>query len=67
MRFHEVDVLGIYVAPIVLLMLAAWLVLVVARRVGSRFGLLQAIWHPALFEFSLYVIVLSVLVLAVAH
>jgi protein AaeX len=66
LRFHEVDVLGVYVAPIVLFMLAAWLVLVVVRRFAARFGFLLLPWHPALFEFNIYIIVLSLLVLAAA-
>jgi len=66
-RFHEIDVLGVYVAPIALLMLAAWLAMIAARRGAARFGLLRSTWHPALFEFNVYIIVLSLLVLGVAH
>jgi protein AaeX len=36
------------------------------RRVASRYGLLRRVWHPALFVFSVYVIVLSSIVLAIA-
>ena len=63
MRFVEIDILGVYVAPISLLMVAAWLVTVAARQVASRVGLLRHIWHPALFVFSLYIMVLSAMVL----
>ena len=67
MRFSEIDLLGVYVAPISLLMLAAWVVTVAMRRVASRFGVLDHVWHPALFVFAFYMIVLSCLVLIAAR
>lgn len=67
MKFFEINLLGVYVAPISVLMLAAWLVTVVARRIASRFGLLRHVWHPALFVFSVYIIVLSSMVLVIAR
>jgi len=66
MPFREVDMFGIYVAPIAVLMLVAWLLLVVIRRVADRCGLTYEAWHPALFNAALYLILLSVLVLALA-
>jgi len=59
MRFTEIDLLGVYVAPITLLMVGAWLVTMALRRVAVRFGLLDHVWHPALFVFAIYMIVLS--------
>lgn len=67
MSFTEVDLFGVYVAPISVLMVAAWLVTIPLRQVASRFGLLRYIWHPALFVFAVYMIVLSSLVLLLAH
>jgi hypothetical protein len=66
MPFREVDLFGIYVAPIAVLMLLAWLLLLVIRRVADRCGLTYEVWHPALFNAALYLILLSVLVLALA-
>jgi hypothetical protein len=66
-RFTEINLFGVYVAPISLTIVAAWLVLIGLRRVAARFGLLQYVWHPALFTFSLYMIVLSSMVLLVAR
>ena len=66
MRFTEINVFGVYVAPISLLMVAAWLVMIALRRIANRFGLLRHVWHPALFEFAVYVIVLSSTTLIVA-
>jgi hypothetical protein len=67
MRFVEVDVLGVYVAPISLMMVAAWLALIALRRVADHFGLLRYVWHPALFVFAVYMITLSSIVLIVAR
>ena len=59
MRFTEIDLFGVYVAPISVLMVAAWLVTIALRRVAGYFGLLRHVWHPALFVFAVYLIVLS--------
>jgi hypothetical protein len=67
MRFAEIDLFGVYVAPISLIMVAAWLVLIALRRGADHFGLLRHVWHPALFVFAVYVSVLSCLVLVVAR
>ena len=67
MSFAEVNLFGVYVAPISLMMAAAWLVLIALRRVADHFGLLRHVWHPALFVFAVYMIVLSSIVLIVAR
>ena len=67
MKFVEVDLLGVYVAPISVMMVAAWFVTMVLRRGAGRFGLLAYVWHPALFMFAVYIIVLSSIVLAVSR
>jgi hypothetical protein len=67
LKFFEIDLFGVYVAPISLLMVTAWIITVGSRRLASRFGLLQHVWHPALFVFSIYIIVLSSMVLVIAH
>jgi hypothetical protein len=67
LRFVEIDLLGVYVAPIALLMLAAWLVTIGLRWTAARYGLLRHVWHPALFVFAVYMIVLSSMVLAIAR
>ena len=66
MSFAEVNLYGVYVAPISLMMVAAWLIVVGLRRMAAHFGLLQQVWHPALFTFAVYIITLSSIVLLVA-
>ena len=67
MKFVEVNLLGVYVAPISIMMVAAWFVTMVLRRAAGRFGLLAYVWHPALFVFTVYVIVLSLIVLVISR
>ena len=67
MRFVEIDLFGVYVAPISVMMLAAWFILVALRRVAYHFGLLRRVWSPALFVLAVYAIVLSSIVLIIAH
>ena len=67
MKFTEINVFGVYVAPISVMMAAAWLILVSLRRVANHFGLLRHVWHPALFEIAAYVIVLSSIVILVGR
>jgi hypothetical protein len=65
MSYAEVNLFGVYVAPISLMMLAAWAILVPLRGVAGRVGLFRHVWHPALFTFAAYVIVLALVVLLV--
>jgi hypothetical protein len=64
MSFAEIDLFGVYVAPIAPMMLAAWLVTMAMRRVADRYGVLRHVWHPALFVFAVYVIVLAAILFA---
>jgi hypothetical protein len=67
MRFTEINLFGVYVAPISLFMVAAWLITTALRRIANRSGLLRYVWHPALFVFAVYIMVLasSILIFAV--
>ena len=67
MRLAEINMFGVYVAPISMMMVVTWLVTIALRGFASRFDLLRYVWHPALFVFSVYIIILSSLVLIVAR
>jgi hypothetical protein len=67
MRFNEINLFGLYVAPIVMILGIAWLAFVIVRRTTNRFRPLQHVWHPALFELSVYVIIVSSIVLMMAR
>jgi len=63
MRFTEIDLFGVYVAPLSLMLVAAWAITIALRRFGAQFGVLRHVWHPALFVLAIYMIVLSSIVL----
>jgi hypothetical protein len=63
----EIDLFGVYVAPMSLMLVAVWLVTVGLRRLAAGFGLLRRVWHPALFMSAVYMIVLSSIVLGFAQ
>ncbi len=67
MRFTDINLFGVYVAPISIMMIEAWLITIVLRRVVGHWGLLRHVWHPALFVFAVYVIVLSFFILIVTE
>lgn len=67
MRFTEIDLFGVYVAPMSMMLVAAWVITIVLRRIAARVGLLRHVWHPALFVFAVYMIALSSIVLTVAR
>jgi hypothetical protein len=66
-RLAEINMFGVYVAPISLMMVASWLATIALRRAAGRFGLLRYVWHLALFTFSVYLIILSSWILIVAR
>ena len=67
MSFSEVNILGVYIAPISVMIVAAWLLMIPVRWATARAGLLRHVWHPALFDFAIYMIVLSSIVLLVSR
>jgi protein AaeX len=67
MSFTEINLLGVYVAPISVMMIGAWFVTIALGLLVSRYGLLRYVWHPALFVFAVYVVVLSIWILLVAR
>ena len=67
MRFTEISLFGVYVAPISVMMVVAWVVTIGLRRFADRFGLLRYVWHPAVFVFAVYMILLSSIVLVAAR
>ena len=67
MRLSEVNLFGVYVAPMSVIMVVAWLATIALRRVADRFDLLRYVWHPALFVLAVYMILLSSIVLLITE
>jgi hypothetical protein len=66
-RLSEVNLFGVYVAPISVMMVVAWLATITLRRVLVRLDLMRYVWHPALFVFAVYMILLSSIVLLITE
>ncbi len=64
-KLTEIDLIGVYVAPIALLAFLAWILLLLGRRLVMHSGAQPHVGHPPLFGLALYIIVLSILILAV--
>ncbi len=58
----EFPVGGIYVAPIVIYAAVAFAVFLGLRALLGRAGVLGFVWHAALFELSVFLIILCLLV-----
>ena len=58
----EVSLYGMYFPPLLLLALLACAVSRLCNKLLARSGFYRHVWHPALFDFSLFVIVLGSLV-----
>ena len=66
MRFTEIDLFGVYVAPMSLMLVAAWVITIGAAPVRRPLWFVALRLAPSLFVFSVYMIVLSTMVLAIA-
>lgn len=58
----EAHIGGVLLAPIAIYGLVAILAFLFLRVLLGRAGVLKHVWHPALFEVSLFIILLSLLV-----
>jgi hypothetical protein len=67
MSFNEVNLCGVYVAPISVVMVAAWLATIGLRRFAASLGLLNFVWHPSAFVFAVYMIVFSAITIFIAR
>jgi hypothetical protein len=63
MMLSEINIAGVYLAPIVIEGLLALAIFMLCRLVLGRLGLLHRLWHPALFEVALFLSIVSLLVL----
>jgi hypothetical protein len=66
MRFSEIDLFGVFVSPVSVMMFAAWVGLLIVRRILDRLGLMRHLWHPALAGLAIYVMILSAIAVGAA-
>ena len=59
---YEIDLFGVLVPSFLLWTVVAYLLARIASKLIARTGLYRQVWHPALFDFALFVCLLSSLV-----
>ncbi len=61
----EVNFFGVFLSPLLIWSLAAFL-LVLALRAGlAYYGLYRFVWHRSLFDLSLFILILALVVMIV--
>lgn len=55
----EVSIDGLYVPPLLLLVLPALLASRLLNAALARTGIYRHVWHPALFDFALFILILG--------
>ena len=59
---YELDLFGVIVPSLLLWSVLAYVLARIISKVITRVGLYRRIWHPALFDFSLFVCLVASLV-----
>jgi protein AaeX len=62
-RFTEINLFGVYIAPIALGLVVSWVIVIGLRRIAAHYGWLRYVWHRSMFVFSIYMIVLASILL----
>ena len=60
----EFDIYGVYFPVFAIFAAIAFLLLVVIKRLLNTYGFYRLVWHPALFDLAVYVILLGVVTAA---
>ncbi|MGO4571272.1 DUF1656 domain-containing protein [Microvirga sp. 2TAF3] len=63
----EIDLFGVFLPPMVAYAAVAAVLWLALRKVLTWIGIDRFVWHPALFNTALYVLVLAGCVMAVFH
>ena len=63
MSYSNMNLFGVYIAPFVPMLIIAWVVTGLLLRMANAAGLARWLWHPALFNTAVYVVVLYVVAL----
>ncbi|RYC29917.1 DUF1656 domain-containing protein [Lichenibacterium minor] len=56
---HEIDLYGVFVPDLLVWALVAYGLAVPVRRIFGRLGLYRLVWHRALFDAAVYVLLLG--------
>jgi hypothetical protein len=63
----EVSLYGLFLPPLLLLAIAALFVTSILKLVLAKTMFYRVVWHPALFDFSLFILVLGALAYFTRH
>ncbi|MBO0661024.1 DUF1656 domain-containing protein [Jiella sp. MQZ9-1] len=55
----DLPIFGIFVPKALLLALTSYGALLLCKKVLARLGVYHAVWHPALFDLSIYILIFS--------
>jgi len=61
---YQLDLFGVIVPSVLLWGVLAYVLARAVSRLMGRIGLYRHVWHPALFDFALYVCIVASLVIA---
>ena len=61
---YELDLFGVLVPSLLLWSVIAFVLARIASRLIARAGLYRQIWHPALFDFALFICLVASFVFA---
>ena len=59
---YELDLFGVLIPSLLLWSVIAYVLARTASKLATRAGLYRHVWHPALFDFSLYICIVASLV-----
>ncbi|HEV2157523.1 DUF1656 domain-containing protein [Bradyrhizobium sp.] len=59
---YVIDIYGVLVPALLLWIIVAYVLSAILRRLMQRFDLYRLVWHRALFDFSIFVCLLGVVV-----
>ena len=59
MSFVEINVFGVLISPFMPMMVIAFAITMVLRWIAVELGWVRGIWHPALFEFSAFILIFN--------
>lgn len=63
----EIDVYGVFVTPLLVWAVSAYLLSLPVRRLLAGLGLYRLVWHRPLFDLALFVILLGGVVALSSH
>lgn len=63
---REIDVFGIYIPPLLVCLVIAWLLTWLLSRLLIGLGFYRLVWHRPLFDVALYAIILGSTLVAFA-